>query len=154
MPIVENFDQSKPKRQLYSWERGTMLNAIALAAFTARPRIIDMGSASRPARQFDKWQVIDHGIEHSQYFQGCGTAFTEYDQCVTGIGAHFAEAYDDACDMLAQSEPNTVDFNKLDKDTIEQFGTTKGTLPKRPCVTSKHGDECYYHVSIRYTLED
>jgi hypothetical protein len=48
-------------------------------------------------------QLINHGREHEQYFQGCGTAFTTFDNVVTGIGDDANEAYDDALEMLAQS---------------------------------------------------
>jgi len=46
-------------------------------------------------------ELIDHGITGSQYFQGCGTAFTQYDHVATGCGDNFAEALNDAVDMMA-----------------------------------------------------
>jgi len=61
-----------------------------------------------------KFELVDHGIDGSQYFQGCGTTFTEYHHVVTGCGDNFAEALDDALEMLAQYAtpnglPTTVD---------------------------------------------
>lgn len=50
-----------------------------------------------------RWEIIDHGIEHSQYFQGCGTTFTEFSDVATGIGDNPKEAMEDALEMLAQS---------------------------------------------------
>lgn len=46
-------------------------------------------------------ELVDHGITGSQYFQGCGTAFTPYDHVATGCGDNFAEALNDAVDMMA-----------------------------------------------------
>ena len=49
-----------------------------------------------------EYQLLDHGIDHAQYFQGCGTAFTKYDHCVTGCGDNPAEALADSLDSIAQ----------------------------------------------------
>jgi len=32
------------------------------------------------------YSITDHGVEHSQYFQGAGVACTKWDDCATGIG--------------------------------------------------------------------
>jgi hypothetical protein len=49
------------------------------------------------------FEIVDHGPEHSQYFQGCGVSGTKYDDVVTGIGNTPAEALSDALDSLAQN---------------------------------------------------
>ena len=54
-------------------------------------------------KQLGDWQWIDHGIEHEQYFQGCGVSFTEFTDCYTGIGASAQEAADDAAEQAAMS---------------------------------------------------
>lgn len=51
----------------------------------------------------EAYQVIDHGVEHSQYFQGCGVAFTEFVDCFTGIGDTAREALDDAIENAAMA---------------------------------------------------
>lgn len=33
------------------------------------------------------YEFVDHGIEHEQYFQGCGLSFTSYTDVVTGTGS-------------------------------------------------------------------
>lgn len=48
-----------------------------------------------------KMELVNHGITGSQYFQGCGTSFTEFDHVATGCGDDFAEALNDAIDMMA-----------------------------------------------------
>ena len=97
------------------------------------------------------YELIDHGIENCQYFQGCGTSWTDYDECDTGIGSNFAEAYDDCCEMIAQRADVTGDWEAFDKRVLKDIGRRK--FPRRPAITSKHNEDCYYHVSIRYTLE-
>jgi hypothetical protein len=49
-------------------------------------------------------EIRNHGVEHSQYFQGAGTAFTRFDACYTGIGDSLGEALDDAVEQLAMSD--------------------------------------------------
>lgn len=51
-----------------------------------------------------EWQILDHGREHEQYFQGCGTAFTKYEHVATGIGDDAREALDDATESVAQQD--------------------------------------------------
>jgi hypothetical protein len=36
--------------------------------------------------QITEFEVIDHGIDGSQYFQGCGVAYTKFKYVVTGCG--------------------------------------------------------------------
>jgi hypothetical protein len=50
----------------------------------------------------EDYEIVDHGIENSQYFQGCGTSLTEFEQVATGIGDNPKEAIEDALDQLAQ----------------------------------------------------
>jgi len=47
------------------------------------------------------YRIVDHGVDHAQYFQGHGIAFTEYDHCATGVGSSAREAADDAAEQLA-----------------------------------------------------
>lgn len=90
-----------------------------------------------------KYEIIDHGVDNIQYFQGCGTAFSEFDNVVTGVGFDASEAYQNAVDMVAQIL-NDDEFDLLD-------------LPKRPRgirkknrVKMRYYPECQYYVSIRF----
>ena len=94
------------------------------------------------------FELVDHGIDHSQYFQGCGVSFTSFANVVTGAGYNPAEAIDDALEQMAM---NGVDVEGMEKRILKDAG--RRTMPKRPVVGSKYGDECYYYVSIRYNLE-
>lgn len=82
-------------------------------------------------------EVIDHGYMVSDYFQGCGVAFTEFEEVATGIGSDRHEAYDDALEILAQGGWN-VDSLRAAKDV-----GPKGRMPKDV------SEDCYWHVSVR-----
>ncbi len=107
------------------------------------------------------FEVLDHGIEHSQYFQGCGVVFTKYEECVTGCGDDFAEAIDDALESIAQQHSG-IDFVEFEQAIKDDLGIKTVAWPDSTSVSdleSEHvGDgsdysDCYYYVSIRYTVE-
>ena len=50
----------------------------------------------------DKFEVVNHGIDHAQYYQGCGTAATDFTECVTGCGSNLFEAFNDALNQLSE----------------------------------------------------
>ncbi len=108
----------------------------------------------RPLSKITSFQVVDHGIEHAQYFQGCGVAFTDYDECVTGCGATFGEAIEDALDSIAQSESG-VDFNVLrGRLHTELTGHPSSEFDGNwPDPETAVDEDCYYYVSIRYSVE-
>jgi len=51
-----------------------------------------------------EYEIINHGMEHSQYFQGCGTSFTRFTHVWTGIGDSSKEAYNDALEQMAMED--------------------------------------------------
>jgi hypothetical protein len=89
--------------------------------------------------QVADYEIVDHGIEHEQYFQGCGTAFTGFDECFTGIGNNPHEALEDALEAAAQSD---WDISNI-----------KNTMKKRPKV-KRSQEDCWYYVSIRLKAEE
>jgi hypothetical protein len=93
--------------------------------------------------KIEAFEVVDHGIENEQYFQGCGIAFTDYTGIATGIGNNFAEAVDDALESLAQADWDT---DGMEARILADIG--KRTMPRRPAVSVK-AEDCYYYVSIR-----
>ena len=94
-------------------------------------------------RLIGEFEIVDHGIEHEQYWQGCGLTFTAYEDIATGIGEDFAEAVGDALDALAE---NGWNVKGMEKRICKAIG--KRSLPKRPKVPVGW-DECHYRVSIR-----
>lgn len=77
-----------------------------------------------------KYEIINHGVQSAQYFQGCGRG--RYDDVETGIGGSAYDALEDALDMLAQ--------NDWEVDEIENH------LSKE--ITAE-GDEIYHYLSVR-----
>jgi len=86
-----------------------------------------------------EFEIVDHGIEHPDYFQGCGTSFTRFDDVATGIGECPADAIDDAIESLAEN----WNVDSLESRILAEIG--KKTLPRSP----KAKGEAWYHVSIR-----
>ena len=99
------------------------------------------------AKRIGEFELIDHGIEHSQYFQGCGVAFTRFANVATGIGDNPAEAIDDCLEQVAQAG---FDTEGMEARILEQEGWE--ALPTTPDVQAICGsvDETYYHVSLRW----
>jgi len=104
-----------------------------------------------------EFELIDHGIEHSQYFQGCGCSFTPYENVVTGIGNNPAEAIDDCLEQIAC---DGWEVEGMEARIIKEEGLK--ALPRKPEVCAGcdivnendtrecEGCELHYFVSIRW----
>ena len=61
----------------------------------------------RESKMADKkvsdFQLIDHGMENSSYFQGHGISRTAWDDTATGVGSTAHEAVEDALEQIAQN---------------------------------------------------
>lgn len=97
-------------------------------------------------KRIAEFELVDHGIDHEQYFQGCGVAYTDFTDVATGIGDNPAEAIEDALESLAQ---NDWDMDGIDERILAQEFPRKRKLPTKPRVLGRHGDEAHYYVSIR-----
>lgn len=93
-------------------------------------------------KHIKSFEIINHGYEHEQYFQGCGTSFTDYDDVATGIGNNAREAYDDAVEQLAMGDYD-----------VDKLPTKPRGIRARDKVPAKIGghetDDFYWYVSIR-----
>lgn len=92
-----------------------------------------------------EFEFLDHGIQHEQYFPGCGLTHSQYAAVATGIGDYPSEAIDDALENLAQQDWET---EGMEERIREQEFPFRRTLPARPRVRVKDED-CHYYVSIR-----
>lgn len=97
-----------------------------------------------------EYEILDHGVEHSQYFQGCGTAFTEFDDVATGIGETPHEALADALESLAQ---NDWDMEGIENDLPDDVTYCEGCEYANEDGNCTGGDgeccEMHYFVSVR-----
>ncbi len=91
------------------------------------------------------YEVVDHGIDVSQYFPGCGVAFTKFDHVVTGCGDDFSDALNDALSSMEQ-------LTGFDTELLEGLDTAcaEGGSPTVP----DGAEDTYYYVSIRYNVAE
>lgn len=105
---------------------------------------------SSTAKPVTAWEVIDHGIEHEQYFVGCGIAFTEYADVATGIGDNAQEALDDALESLAQCGYEISDDDaELMAEELEDTDSSVSELVSDSANTHEDYDSHHYYVSVR-----
>ena len=105
--------------------------------------------------KISEYEIVDHGIDSSSYFQGCGTSFTQFENVVTGIGEDPAEALDDCIEQIASS--HDVDTSTIDLDYFDAMYVELNTVDHSDHVndeTEEVYDECdiHYFVSVRYNL--
>jgi hypothetical protein len=89
------------------------------------------------------FEIVDHGYDHAQYFQGCGTYGTVFDEVYTGAGDNAKDAYEQAMEQVYMA-----------------YGDASDRLPRRPRgirksdhvprrLTKDEESEYYWYVSIR-----
>lgn len=81
-------------------------------------------------------KIEDRGVEHEQYFQGCGISHSKWDEVASGVGSTPMEAYEDALDSLAQ--------NGWDTETLPQDGeglSKKSEIPE-------DGEDLHHYVCV------
>lgn len=102
------------------------------------------------------YQILRHGVESSDYFQGCGTSHTQFDHVQTGIGDTEEEAFNDAIESIAMSESFAEgEIERLEKEHGENWD---GRNVQAVCGLSDEeveGNDSlpYWRVSIRYNVE-
>jgi hypothetical protein len=102
------------------------------------------------------FEVLNHGVCHSQYFQGCGVSFSRYNYVVTGIGDSEREALDDCLEQMATMAD--IDVAEFEKMAIKEYGGVS-TEPENLCVdddeTCEDCDcELYLFMSIRFNTDE
>jgi hypothetical protein len=101
------------------------------------------------------YEIVRHGVELPDYFQGCGVSFTRFEHVATGIGDMEKEAFDDALEQIAMSD-------SLDDGELERLESENKQWDEREAshmVAAPQGFETqfsedipYWHVSIRYNV--
>ena len=101
-------------------------------------------------KKITEYNVTDHGVDNSQYFQGHGISYTDYEDTATGCGDSYNEAFEDALDSLAQSGWDVSTIENEEKDNpkasmgVEEWLREDGTLEE----DEEPNEDCYYYVSI------
>lgn len=101
-----------------------------------------------------EFEIVDHGFEHSQYFQGCGVAYTNYRHVATGVGSTPLEALDDATDQIGWDHDAATELIAA-IEASDEYCLAKesdATVEKHLGGEVPEDNEIYYYVSIRYNL--
>lgn len=96
------------------------------------------------AKRITDYEIIDHGVQHSQYFPGCGVAFTYFSHVVTGIGETAFEAALNAIEQIQM-------LGDYDTDGIEIAHLVR--MPGDDRLKDESGDihpDFHHYVSIRW----
>lgn len=107
------------------------------------------------------YEIVEHGIESSQYFQGCGVSFTDFEHVNTGCGDTPFDAMEDCLEQIAcggqaeipetlervardyPSEPSACDE---DRKNCEDEGITDDYEIAENVANSENN----FYLSIRY----
>lgn len=90
-----------------------------------------------------EYEIVDHGVEHEQYFQGCGTYGTRYDEVFTGVGNTKAEAIEQALEDIAMADIFMPE--PMEKEIILGLDRTETGF-------GDTDEEHHYYASIRVKL--
>lgn len=93
-----------------------------------------------------RFEIINHGVEHAQYFQGCGISNTTFEDVATGCGSTEKEALDDALDSLAQ---NGWDVEAIDQSDEYTEASDEMPIEIRKAMRCREDSELYVYVSVR-----
>ena len=109
-------------------------------------------------KSIEKFEIVDHGIQHTQYFQGCGVSFTKFENVVTGAGESAKSAFEDCLEQIVlddfdvSSIEKSKDGRKFQTKKAENFTVTKH-LRKNGWKEEEMEtgvNENYYYLSIRW----
>lgn len=96
-----------------------------------------------------EYEIVDHGVEHEQYFQGCGVSWSQYDEVYTGIGASMHEALDDAAEQAACSGWEISSELNNEIETADKTNRSDETKHTDCGDENCFADGVYYYASIR-----
>jgi hypothetical protein len=89
-----------------------------------------------------KFEIVDHGLEHPDYFQGCGVAFTQFEEVYTGHGQTPYEAANEALDILCHD-------NDVSNAMLKEIERAIAPVDLLEVAEIPEDSEAVYMVSIR-----
>jgi hypothetical protein len=100
-------------------------------------------------QKIERYEIVDHGVDHSDYFQGCGVAYTEFDKCYTGAGRSLKEALGDALEQIGEHYdllgcPDLLGECNESSDNDRVTQSYENIREKEP-----EDSQLYYYASIR-----
>ena len=96
-------------------------------------------------KQVTDYEVIDLGIEYSDYFQGFGTSFAPYTESVVGIGNSLSEALEDALDQIAS-------IGHLIETVLDDEGLEDYEIDLDDYDEETGGDTPWVYIGIHYNI--
>lgn len=98
------------------------------------------------------YEIVNHGYDHCQYFQGCGTYGTPFDEVFTGCADNAKEAYEDAVEQAYSG--GRLDHKSLDKLLPTRPKGIRRTDRVPPSLSRHEDSDVYWYVSIRIKTEE
>ena len=118
------------------------------------------------------FEIVDHGIDNAQYFQGCGVSRTKFSDVAIGCGDNPAAALSDALETLAQDgwdvskveasaegiaylnadKPSASDEVRAQLEADNPQGNNESDADYSARIDEYHSNcdsELYYYVSVR-----
>jgi hypothetical protein len=92
------------------------------------------------------WQVEDTGLENSQYHQGYGTAFTQWDAVMMGCGDNFEDAFEDAIQQACCSG-YSLEISE------EEFAKEVASASEDIVTDDDFDNDCHYYVGLYLKTE-
>ena len=108
-------------------------------------------------KKLTSYEIVRHGVEWSDYFQGCGVSFTEFDEVSTGIGDTEKEAFDDAIEQIVNVfSLDDGSLARLEWDAEHKEWDPRDAHEASGADSEDSGeqDSPLWHVSIRYCAEE
>lgn len=104
--------------------------------------------------QLIDYEVIDHGVDHEQYFPECGVANTKFNEVFTGIGDSPYDAGQDAMEQMFESIEETIDE---DTEKFRLLEDELSKLSKDSLIPEGEGEDksegMHHYVSIRVKVK-
>ena len=119
-------------------EFGTFKDALAeVGVFTSGVGVEDYDFDTDYRMPMEKYEVVDHGVDHAQYFRGQGIVGTDFDFSFVGAGYSAHAALQDAIDQAASA---TLAIDHI-KNTLSK--EVPAELENQP-----EDGELHYYVSL------
>lgn len=97
-------------------------------------------------KKISSFQIVSHGVDHSQYFTGVTTHGTKFDHVSLGVGMNEKEAFLEAIEMI----DSEIDITIIPKNP--KGINAKNKVPAKDAKLD--GNELFFHVSILYNISE
>ena len=110
-------------------------------------------------KQISDFEIINHGIDNSQYFQGCGVVYTKFSHIAIGCGNSAKDAFEDCLENIAQQDfdvsliEKSKEGKKYQTKKAANFTVTKYLKKqgwKKKDFEFDQENDNYYYLSIRW----